>query len=67
MGNKEIYTFEGHKQKMKVKSQKVEGKVVDNSLEARETETNQAWLNEVTCDFYKMKGHTFYHKAMNFD
>lgn len=40
MGNKEIYTFEGHKQKMKVKSQKVEGKVVDNSLEARETETN---------------------------
>lgn len=40
LGNKEIYTFEGHKQKMKVKSQKVEGKVVDNSLEARETETN---------------------------
>lgn len=52
LGNKEIYTFEGHKQKMKVKSQKVERKVVDNSLEARDTE---------------MKGHTFYHKAMNFD
>lgn len=44
-----------------------EEEVVETSLEVRETETNQAWLNEVRYDFYKMKGHTFYHKAMNFD